>query len=98
MRYTVVYKDDAYDDIENIVAYLQQYYPSTPARFLAALEERVRAIKYMPYMYPVYEDNPAYRKMGVLKYLVFYQVNDAEQTIEIHRILHGSRNLARHLP
>jgi hypothetical protein len=44
MRYTVVYEDEAYDDIADIVAYLQQYYPSTPERFLAALEERVHAI------------------------------------------------------
>jgi plasmid stabilization system protein ParE len=98
MRYTVAYEDDAYDDIENIVVYLQQYYPSTPARFLTALEERIRAIKDMPYMYPVWEGNPAYRKMGVLKYLVFYKVNDAERTIVIHRILHASRDLVRHLP
>jgi hypothetical protein len=32
-----------------------------------------------------------------LKYLVFYKVNDAEHTIVIHRILHGTCDLVRHL-
>jgi plasmid stabilization system protein ParE len=99
MRYTVVYEDDAYDDIENTVAYLRHYYPSTPERFLAALEERIRAISDMHNMYPAYDRNPAYRKMLVQKnYLVFYKVNDAEQTIAIYRIFHGSRDFERYLP
>jgi plasmid stabilization system protein ParE len=98
MSYTVVYEDEAVLDQEDIAEYLSRYYPGTPRRFRAALDEHLSALEDMPYMYPVYQSNPAYRKMGVLDYLVFYQVNDAEQTIVIHRILHGSRDLERYLP
>jgi plasmid stabilization system protein ParE len=98
MVYTVEWEDDAIEELKDILAYLRQFYPGTSKRFSAALKEKLMALRDMPYMYPVYEDNPAYRKMGVLKYMVFYQVNDAEQTIVVHRILHGSRDLTRHLP
>jgi plasmid stabilization system protein ParE len=72
MAYAIAYEDSALDDIGNILAYLSQYYPSTPRKFRVALSDRIRAIRDMPYMYPVYEDNPAFRKMGVMKYMVFY--------------------------
>jgi plasmid stabilization system protein ParE len=98
MRYTVVLTDDARADKRSIRTYLKQFYSGTSRRFFAALEKHLRALSNMPYMYPVWEDNPAYRKMGVMKYLVFYKVHDAEQTIVIYRILHGSRDLERHLP
>jgi plasmid stabilization system protein ParE len=98
MTYTVVYEDEALLDQEDIVRYLSRYYPDTPRRFREALDARLSALADMPYMYPAYDKNPAYRKMVVSDYLVFYKVNDAERTIELHRILHGSRDLDRHLP
>jgi plasmid stabilization system protein ParE len=98
MHYTVILLPRAHNDKRNIRAYLRQFYPGTSRRFFAALKKQLIYLADMPYMYPVWSENPAYRKMGVLKYLVFYKVKEAEQTIEIHRILHGSRDLARHLP
>jgi plasmid stabilization system protein ParE len=98
VAYTVVYEDEALLDQEDIAEYLSRYYPGTPRRFRSALDDRLNALSDMPYMYPAWEGNPAYRKMGVSNYMVFYKVNDAERTIVIHRILHGSRDLARHLP
>jgi addiction module RelE/StbE family toxin len=98
MAYAVVYTDPALLDLENIEAYLGQFYSGTPQKFADALRTQVKAIKNMPYMYPVYQGNPAYRKMLVTNYVVFYKVQDAEQTIEIHRILHGSQDMAQHLP
>jgi addiction module RelE/StbE family toxin len=98
MVYAVEWEDDALEELDAILAYLRQFYPGTSKRFSAALKEKLMALRNMPYMYPAYDKSPAYRKMGVSNYLVFYQVNDAEQTIVVHRILHGSRDLTRHLP
>jgi plasmid stabilization system protein ParE len=99
MSYTVVLKDNALADKRSIRAYLKQFYPGTPGKFLSSLKKQLRALADMPYMYPVWEDNPVYRKMLVQKnYLVFYKVKDEEKTIEIHRILPGSWDLARHFP
>jgi len=44
----------------------------------------------MPLMYPPYQDNPAYRKMTVGDYLVFYKVNEGARTVEVYRILRRS--------
>jgi plasmid stabilization system protein ParE len=46
-------------------------------------------------MYPVYENNPGYRKIVIGNYLVFYTV-DEKKTVEIHRILPGIRDLSRY--
>jgi plasmid stabilization system protein ParE len=97
MTYAIEWEYVANDELENIVTYLRQFYPGTPGRFSVALQERLRDLQEMPYMYPVYQDNPAYRKMVVLKYVVFYKVNDAERTIKVCHILPGSWDLSRHL-
>jgi plasmid stabilization system protein ParE len=97
MPYTVVFLSLARDDKVKIKSYLKQFYPSTPKKFITALKDRISALRDSPYMCPIYTHNPAYRKMVVAKYLVFYKVNDERKTIEIHRILPGSWDIARHI-
>jgi len=92
-----VFLDLAFDDKRKIKTYLKQFYPSTPKKFVAALKDRISALKDNPYMYPVYVHNPAYRKIVVSNYLVFYKVNDEKKIIEIHRILPGSWDIVRYL-
>ena len=48
-------------------------------------------------MCEIYPLDPAYRRMVVDQYLVFYQVNDPARIVEIHRILRGSWNLPQYL-
>ena len=91
----IEYINSARIDVTEIRNNLSQYYPSTPLKFLKALKKSVETLRDNPLLYPVYEWNSAYRKMPVLDYLVFYKVFEAEQTIEIHRILYGKRNIKK---
>jgi addiction module RelE/StbE family toxin len=97
MAYKIQYLDLAKSDVKEIKNYLTQFYPSTPAKFLADLKEKITNLASMPGMYEAYHDNPSYRRMVVSSYLIFYKVDDAKQTVEIHRVLHGARDLSRYL-
>jgi len=98
MKFNAVYLDPAMKDVVEIRGYLSQFYPSTPMKFLAALKKGVESVCENPHICPVYEDNPAYRKIVVLDYLVFYKVQETERIIEIHRVLYGMRNVKGYLP
>jgi len=93
MNYKIVYLEPSMGDVEEIRAYLSQYYPNTPDRFLAALKNGIEYLCDNPYLYAEYGDNPAYRKMTVQDYLVFYKVFEQDKIVEIHRVLFGMRNI-----
>ena len=98
MNYKAIYLEPAMQDVSEIRNYLSRFYPDTPARFLTALKKGVESICGNPLIYPAYEDNPSYRKMEVLDYLVFYKVYDSEKIVEIHRVLYGMRDIKLYLP
>ncbi|GHV81141.1 hypothetical protein AGMMS49944_29320 [Spirochaetia bacterium] len=73
MYYEIRYLDSAIEDLESILTYLAQFYPNTPKNFIIALKRFEVNVVQMPFMYPVYEDVPQYRKALMLNYLVFYR-------------------------
>ena len=91
--YDVKFMDLAYEDYDEISEYLLRFYPSTPAKFLAELEKSTAVLESTPYAFEVYEPIPQYRRMVVLGYIVFYKVLEENRKVEIHRILHGARNI-----
>jgi plasmid stabilization system protein ParE len=97
MGYDVLFLAPALEDLDSIIVYLSQFYPSTPQRFLDALDKVTLNLQDFPYIYPVYQENPAYRKAGVSNYLAFYMVHDEKRLIEIHRILPGTWDIPRYL-
>jgi addiction module RelE/StbE family toxin len=97
MAYEVVMTPQSYSDLDTITAYLSQFYPSTPAKFITAFEKTKTNLSEMPYMYPVYEDIPLYRKAVVGKYLVFYTVDDGKKLVQIHHILRGAWDIPQHV-
>jgi len=89
----IEYINSARTDVAEIRSNLSRFYPSTPDKFLKALKKSIETLSDNPLLYSVYEWNSAYRKMPVLDYLVFYKVFEERQTIEIHRVLYGKRNI-----
>lgn len=88
----------AVKDLEGIVDYLDQFYESTAVDQYDRIVGKIQELAEFPEMYEVYGDgrfHQVYRRMPVDKYLVFYVVTDDE--IEIHRILHESRDIHRYL-
>jgi plasmid stabilization system protein ParE len=97
MAYRIRYRNLAKRDVQGIISWLSQFYPGTPGRFLAALKKGITNLEDNPYLYEAWPDNPVYRKMGVMDYLVFYHVDDEKKTVEIIRVLHGARNIKNYL-
>ncbi|AEF84957.1 conserved plasmid protein [Treponema primitia ZAS-2] len=98
MGYEIRFLDSALEDVDSIIVYLSQFYPSTPQKFLDALERCTVNLKNNPVMYALYPDNPAFRRVVLSDYLVFYKVDEEKSLVEIYRILHGSRNLSQNIP
>jgi len=61
-------------------------------KILQAINERIQSLQEMPMRYPSYPHNPKYRWTGIHNYMIFYKIIGSD-LIEIHRILHGARDL-----
>ena len=97
MKYNLTYLPGANRNLLEIDEYLSQFYPSTPAKFFSELDEKIELLKEHPYMCPKYIYNEKYRRLVVGDYLLFYTVDDDNNEILIHRILHGSQDITQHL-
>lgn len=97
MRHNVIFMDLAVNDYDDISDYLSRFYPRTIEKFLNELEKYIAVLKENPYAFEKYKPKPQYRRMVVMEYLVFYKVIDKTHTVEIHRILHGARNIKQFL-
>ena len=97
MNYRLAFLPEAWTDAEEVRQYLSQYYESTAKNFFALLKKKTAALKANPYICEQYQERPTYRKMIVDDYLLFYKVNEDKKLVEIHRIVHGSRDIGRYL-
>jgi len=61
------------------------------------LKTQIAKLKTNPFLCEKYQERPAYRRMVVGDYLVFYKILEDKKQIEIHRILHGSRKISRYI-
>ena len=93
MAYNVKLLGIAETDIDNICEYLSQFYPSTPGKFLDALDVNFENISHNPYMYPTYKYNKEYRRIVTDDYLVFYKIDEEKNLVKVYRILHGKQNI-----
>ena len=94
MAYDVKLLGFAENDIDEICKYLSQYYTGTPGKFLDALEKDFENVSLNPYMYPKYQYNKEYRKIGANDYIVFYKIDTENNLVRIYRILHGKQNIS----
>lgn len=90
MTYKIKYLPLAVQDLNEIARYLSGFYPKTASRVLKELREKITKLGDTPKMCEVYRPDPAYRRMVVDQYLVFYRVNDEIKTVEVHRVLRGA--------
>ena len=97
MTYKIKYLPLAVQDLNDIARYLSGFYPKTASSVLKELREKITKLGDTPKMCEVYHLDPAYRRMVVDQYLVFYRVNDEIKTVEVHRVLRGAWNLPQYL-
>jgi len=94
-KYILRYLPVAVDDLISIFDWIANNSPATAAAFMEKLDQRIGSLKTHPFLGHIPRDDKlkssGYRVLVIESYLVFYVVR--AKTVEIHRIIDGSRNL-----
>jgi plasmid stabilization system protein ParE len=94
-KYTVRYLPVAGGDLLSIYDWIADDSPAKAAIFTEKLDKRIGALAGNPHLGRVTKHEKlagyGYRVLVIESYLVFYVVRG--RTIEIHRVVHGSRHL-----
>jgi plasmid stabilization system protein ParE len=93
-RYQPEYLPTAEREILKAEDDLYAYSPPAADKFEAAIARQEAFLADNPFMYPVYEEKPYFRRMGLpYGYLCFYHVDEEAGLITVHRVLHGMRDI-----
>jgi addiction module RelE/StbE family toxin len=95
VKFTLRYLPIAQEDLISIFEFIAQDSPNRALSFAEKLDERIGLLGQHPLLgriprHPKLREY-GYRVLIIEAYLVFYLVRG--QDIEIHRVVHGSRNL-----
>ncbi|MCL2695210.1 MAG: type II toxin-antitoxin system RelE/ParE family toxin [Clostridiales bacterium] len=90
-------------DFYDILDYLAEslFSPSAVQNFSDTLETCYARLREHPFLYAACEDAglaaKGFRLAPVMRYLVFYTVEEETKRVRIHRILHGSRDYSQQI-
>ena len=94
-KYILRYLPAAVDDLISIFDWIAGDGPANAVAFIEKLDQRIGSLKIHPFLGRIPRDdklkNSGYRVLVLKSYVVFYVVRG--RTVEIHRVVHGSRNL-----
>ena len=96
MAFKIEYISTFHRDVSGIVDSLEDF-PQKAKRVLEQLDKKLSRLVDNPELYPIYEDYPDFRKIAVEDYLAFYTINKRDGIIEIHRLIYGRMDIAKHL-
>jgi len=95
-KYTLRYLPAAFDDLISIFDWIATDSPANAAAFIEKIDQRIGSLKTHPFLGRIPRDDKlgssGYRVLVIESYLVFYIIRG--KIVEIHRIIHGSRNLS----
>jgi toxin ParE1/3/4 len=93
-EYTVRLLRIAEDDLTEIVTYISAERPAAADMLASKIEKNLNLLSKQPYLGRIPNEEElgrlGYRYLVVQDYLMFYTIE--EQTIYVHRILHGARD------
>jgi toxin ParE1/3/4 len=91
----VRYLPVAQDDLLSILEFIAKDSPSRAVSFVDKLDDRIGQLEEQPHLGRLPRHSRlreyGYRVLIIESYLVFYIIRG--RTVEIHRVVHGSRNL-----
>lgn len=94
-KYILRYLPAAVDDLISIFDWIADDSPAKAADFITKLDQRIGSLKTHPFLGHIPRDDKlkslGYRILVIESLLAFYIVRG--KTVEIHRVVHGSRNL-----
>lgn len=95
-KYILRYLPAAVDDLISIFDWIAEDSPANAATFIEKLDQRIGSLATQPFLGHIPRDDKlkisGYRVLVVESYLAFYIVRG--KTVEIYRVVHGSRNLS----
>jgi plasmid stabilization system protein ParE len=72
--------------------------PNAADQFYVDYNKKIENLRQYPIMYPIFDDEPYFRSAAlVYGYRLFYHADEPNKTVVLHRVLHGSMNLIKHL-
>ena len=94
-QYVIRYLPIAQDDLINIYDWIAKDSPARASSLVEKVDKRIGALAQSPFLgrvprHPRLQEYE-YRTLILDSYLVFYKIRN--QVIEIHRVVHASRNL-----
>ena len=94
MKYNIDILRLANKDLYEINEYLSDFAENTLMKFNESFDKFIEQVSNMPYMFRECEHNSNYR-MALLAfdYLIFYCIEEENNTVIISRILHSKRNI-----
>ncbi|MBI5327097.1 MAG: type II toxin-antitoxin system RelE/ParE family toxin [Deltaproteobacteria bacterium] len=94
-KYIIRYLPAAVDDLISILDWIAGDSPANAAKFVEKLDRRIGVLMTHPFLGHIPRDDKlkstGYSVLVVESYLAFYIVYG--KTVEIHRVVHGSRSL-----
>ena len=94
MGYRVGLSENAQADLGAVVRFLAAKSPEAAERLGNELLDTAFALSVMPRRGASVRRRPGMRKLAYRHYLIFYQVNDASQLVEVVRIWDGRQDPA----
>ena len=95
-KYEVIVSDSAIKDIRDIYFYISNnlFSPKDALNLMGLVEKNIKNLDVMPDRFRKYEKykDKNIRICRVKKYLIFYDVNDDKDRVEVIRVLYSSRN------
>jgi plasmid stabilization system protein ParE len=92
MGYQVGLTGEAQNDLAAAVRFLAEKSPEAAERIGNELLDAALSLTLFPRRGAAVRRRPGMRKLAHSHYLIFYQINDATQTVEIIRIWDGRQN------
>lgn len=98
MAYKLRYLPLAAIDILEAETGLYEFSPTAADKFTDEISNLEETLCKHPFLYQIYEDDDYYRSVNLShNYRLFYHVDELTETIEVHRVLHGMRDLSTFL-
>jgi len=72
-------------------------YPNKAKRLFQEIDKNLKSLEDMPYLYPVYQRNPKYRRMVLEDHLLFYYVDENKHEVKVYRILYDKMDIENQL-
>ena len=95
IKYNLRYLPVAVDDLISIFDWIASDSPAKASAFIEKVDQRIGNLQKHPFLGRIPRDdklkNSGYRVLVIDSYLAFYIIRG--KTVEIHRVVHGSRNL-----